>query len=110
MHSVLNVSLFALAMAATMISQSAVFEAPAPRSDLRPVAGAENLIDLSQQEGAIIWSSLAGEVAFHSVTGWPSTWGDAELGGGMIMQRPADGMAGVITFPVKPRLVEFALH
>lgn len=107
MHSVFSVPLLALSVVAIMMTQSALFEAPSPGSDLQPVAGAEGLIDLSQGVEAISWSARSGHVAYYTVVGWPSQAEDADLGGGKLIERPSDAEAGVIHFGEKPRSVEF---
>lgn len=101
----------AMAMVLTAsISVTAGFHAPAPGEDLVPLAGAEELVDLSQDEGWIRWSAMTGGVSAHTVRGWPSQVGDVELGGGMVIERPLDGRTGEIQFGEKPMSIEFVVR
>jgi hypothetical protein len=43
----------------------------------------------------------------YRVEGWPTTFGENDLGGGVVMERPVDGTAGVIEFGDKPMTLSF---
>lgn len=99
----------ALTIAATF-SATATFESSAPGLGLEPVGGAERLISLIQGQQHLAWSALAGSVTSLRVAGWPSSSGDVELGGGVMIERPSDGEAGIIAFGEKPMSLEFQLN
>lgn len=115
MHGVMAslLSLPAVAMALLMaaaVSGTAVFHAPTPGDDLAPVGSAAEMVGLLQGERSILWTAAVGSVSSYTVWGWPSEQGDAELGGGMVVRRPEDGMAGVISFTEKPMTLEFIVE
>jgi hypothetical protein len=88
---------------------SATFQAASPGADLEPVGDAAGVIDLIQGQQHLLWSSLTGTVTSHTTVGWPSSDGDVELGGGLTIERTADGSAGVIEVADKPMTVSFEL-
>ena len=106
-YRLIGVGLAGLLIMAAALSTIALFRATAPGSDLRPVGGAETVIDLIQGQETLLWSSIKGTVSSYTVLGWPSSVGEHDLGGAMVVERPADGSAGVIDFGEKPMSVEF---
>ncbi|MEA1903092.1 MAG: hypothetical protein U9N56_06165 [Actinomycetota bacterium] len=101
--------LAALLITAASFSASAVFSAPAPGSNLEPVGGAELLIDLIQGQEHLLWSSLSGNVTSYEVLGWPTSDGEHDLGGALVIERPENGLVGVIDFGEKPMSAEFSI-
>jgi len=114
MQRVFSLRPVALGLAAALItaaafSASAVFEAGAPGSNLNPIDGAELVIDLIQGQEHLLWSSLSGNVASLEVVGWPTSDGTHELGGALMIERPEDGLVGVVDFGEKPMSAEFSV-
>ena len=110
----LTVRLVGLGLAAVLLMAAAVtttarFQAPAPGSSLKPVGGAEMVIDLIQGQRAILWNSLTGPVNAYTVAGWPTSDGEHDLGGALMIELPENGSAGVIDFGEKPTSVEFEI-
>jgi hypothetical protein len=102
-----TVLVIAAAITALALSAGVVFRAPEPGSDLRPAAGAAEVIELLQGNTSIVWTALSGPVTGYVVQGWPSSTGDSELGGAMMMERIEGGDAGVISFGEKPMTLSF---
>lgn len=88
---------------------TAQFLASSPGSDLEPVGGASSLVDLVQSNESVLWSSLSGTIDSYTVLGWPTSQGEIELGGAMVLERPADGSAGVIDIGEKPMSISFSV-
>ena len=114
MQTVTKTRLAGLATAAILtiaaaFSATATFESPAPGLGLEPVGGAETLISLIQGQEHILWSALTGTVTSYRIAGWPSSNDDVELGGAVMIHRPAEGAAGVIDFGEQPKSLEFEL-
>ncbi len=99
----------AMAVIAASLSTSALYTAPAPGSDLKPAAGAQQIVEVVQGGSTVMWTALTGEVTQYLVLGWPETRGDAELGGALVLIRPSDAKAGVFDFGDKPMSIEFSL-
>jgi hypothetical protein len=99
----------AVVAAALALSAGALFQAPRPGADLVPSGGSETLVHILQGNQNILWTSLSGKVTSYVVQGWPSTSGDNELGGALMMERPANGEAGVIDFGEKPMTLRFEI-
>jgi hypothetical protein len=99
----------ALLLMAASLGATAVFQAPSPGEDLRPVDGAGSMVQLLQGNRTVLWAALSGTVNMYRVEGWPTTDGEHDLGGAVVMERPADGTAGVIEFGEKPRSVSFEI-
>ncbi len=114
MQAVIKSRIAGLGMAAIVtiaaaFSATATFESSAPGLGLEPVGGAESLISLIQGQEHILWSALEGTVTSYQIVGWPSSSGDAELGGALMIDRPEDGSTGVIDFGERPKSLEFHL-
>ena len=108
--AVRTTSLFIAGLAiALALGTSALFQASHPGADLAPVGGSQNLVQILQGNQNILWTSLSGSVTSYVVQGWPSKMGDTELGGALMMERPANGEAGVIDFGEKPMTLEFQI-
>lgn len=105
---VISIMLFVVLLAVSATT-TASFVAEHPGSDLSPRGRAEDLIELLQGSETILWSSLAGSVSSYSVTGWPTGPAESELGGALVIERPEDGLAGVIDFGEKPMTLTFEL-
>ena len=86
---------------------TALFTASEPGSSLAPVGNADELVQILQGNRIILWTSLAGAVSSYTVQGWPSTDGDSELGGALMISKPDDALAGVINFGEKPMTLSF---
>ncbi|MFQ5522898.1 MAG: hypothetical protein ACE5F5_04900 [Acidimicrobiia bacterium] len=104
-----GLALAAMAVVAASLATSALYTAPAPGSDLQPVAGAEQVVEVLQGQSAVLWTALTGNVTSYLVLGWPETRGEVELGGALVLEQPTDGQAGVIDFGDKPMSIEFTL-
>ncbi|MDP9495321.1 MAG: hypothetical protein M3P87_08780 [Actinomycetota bacterium] len=98
-----------VAAVALALSVSVLFQAPRQGADLAPV-GSSELIQILQGNRNVLWTSLSGNVTSYVVQGWPSTSGDNELGGALIMERPTNGDAGVIDFGEKPMTLRFEIE
>ena len=108
--AVRTASLAVAALAAVLaLSASALFQAPRPGADLVPSGGSENLIQILQGNQNVLWTSLSGNVTSFVVEGWPSQSAGNELGGALVMERPANGEAGVIDFGEKPMTLRFEI-
>ncbi len=109
----LGVALAALALMAASITGTAFYEASykasSPGADLTPLNGADELVEILQTNQRVLWTALNGSVSSFVVKGWPIEIGDAELGGGLVMERPENGSVGVIDFGEKPMSVRFEL-
>ena len=77
--------------------------------DLRPVGESGSVVQILQGNRTILWTSLSGSVGMYRVEGWPTTVDGNDLGGAVVMERPADGAAGVIAFGEKPKAVSFEI-
>lgn len=114
MQRVMNItrSLAGLGLVVTMALTAggvvAVFAAGGPGENLSPTSGAELLVDLTQVNGSILWSSLAGPVKTVETRSWPSDDGTHELGGVLVIEQPDDGLAGTIDIGEDPMSVEFS--
>ena len=97
----------ALLLVAASLGGTALFRAESPGADLQPVNGAASTVQVLQGNKTVLWTALSGSVSLYRVEGWPTSIGDNELGGAVMMERPADGTAGVIEFGEKPRSVSF---
>jgi hypothetical protein len=102
--------LAALLLMAASIGGTAVFRAASPGDDLRPVDGAASMVQVLQGNRTVLWTALSGSVSMFRVEGWPTTIGEHDLGGAVMMERPADPTAGVIDFGEKPRSVSFEME
>lgn len=100
-------ALAAFAVVAATATGTAFFEAGEPGQDLGPVGGADALVDLLQSNGALLWTSLTGQVTQITVQGWPVVNGDVELGGALVMERPEDPTAGTINLGEPPMTALF---
>jgi hypothetical protein len=100
----------ALLLMAASIGGTALFRAALPGDDLRPVDGAGSAIQVLQGNRTVLWTALSGSVSMYRVEGWATTHGENHLGGGVVMERPADGTAGVIDFGEKPKSISFEIE
>jgi hypothetical protein len=105
----LRLGLVAISFAAVTLLSSAVFTADRPGADLEPVGNADELVHILQGESSILWTSLSGTVSFYTVRGWPSSDGESELGGALVIEKPDDGLAGVIKPAEKPMSLSFEI-
>ena len=91
------------------LSTTAVFTADQPEANLSPVGNSDELVRILQGNRTILWTSLAGSVSSYTIQGWPTSDGDSELGGALMMERPEDGLTGVIDFGEKPMSLSFEI-
>ena len=84
-----------------------MFQADRPGADLSPVGNAAEMVQILQGNRTVLWTSLSGAVTSYRVEGWASTVDGNELGGAVVIERPADGTAGVIELGEKPKSVSF---
>lgn len=103
----LPLAVAALLLAAASLGATAVFQAYGPGADLTPLHGADEMVQILQGNRAVLWTSLSGAVSSYRVEGWAETIDGNELGGALVIERPADGTAGVIEFGEKPKSVVF---
>lgn len=96
----------ALLIAATTTTV-ATFSASSPGADLNPMRGAEIVIDLIQGQETVLWSSLTGTVTSVHTVGWPSGDDTHELGGAVMLERPENGLIGVVDLGEKPMSMTF---
>ena len=68
---------------------------------------ATRLVDLTQVGNSILWTSVAGSVSTVKTLGWPASDGGNELGGALMIERPADGLVGTINIGEAPMSVSF---
>lgn len=92
----LAIALAAVLLAGAVSGATALFHASAPGEPLSPVDSAAEMVQLLQGEESILWTTLSGPVLSYRVEGWPTTINGNELGGGVVIERPADATAGVI--------------
>lgn len=98
-----------LLLTAASLGTTALFSAESPGSDLRPVDGAEEAVQILQGNRTVLWTALTGSVGMYRVEGWPVTVNGNDLGGALVIERPTDGSAGVIEFGEKPKSIVFDL-
>jgi len=98
-----------LLLSAASLGATAFFSADSPGADLSPVDGAEEVVQILQGNRTVLWTALTGSVGMYRVEGWPTTENGNELGGALVIERPADGSAGVIEFGEKPKSIVFDL-
>jgi hypothetical protein len=106
-----NLSVLAavLLLTAASLGTTALFSADGPGADLRPVDGADEVVQILQGNRTVLWTALTGSVGMYRVEGWPVTENGNELGGALVIERPSDGSAGVIEFGEKPKSIVFDL-
>lgn len=104
-----TLALLTLLLAAASFGGTALFQAPERGAGLAPIDGASEMVEILQGSESILWTSLSGPVTIVRVEGWATTSGENELGGALVIERPADGRAGVIEFGEKPRSLSFEL-
>jgi hypothetical protein len=102
-----GLGLVALLITAAAYGGAAVFTAPSPGSNLTPEGGAELIVDLIQGQETVLWSTISGTVTGYQVLGWPSSEGQHDLGGALVIERPDSGLVGVIDFGEKPMSIVF---
>jgi hypothetical protein len=103
----LTLAAAALLLAAASFAGTAMFQADRPGADLSPVGNAAEMVQILQGNRTVLWTSLSGAVTSYRVEGWASTVDGNELGGAVVIERPADGTAGVIELGEKPKSVSF---
>jgi hypothetical protein len=99
-----------LLLMAASVGGTFLFRADSPGDDLRPIDGAESAVQVLQGNRTVLWTALSGSVSMYRVEGWPTTVGENDLGGALMLERPADGTAGVIEFGEKPMSVSFEIE
>jgi hypothetical protein len=101
-----RVFIAAATAAALALSGSALFQAPAPGRSLAPIGGAAELVSLVQGNASILWTSSVGPVISYEIAGWPTSDGDVELGGALMIERVSSDV-GVIEFGERPMSLRF---
>lgn len=99
----------ALALTGAAVTANATFVAPAPGAELEPVPGAESLVSMVQDGRSIVWTALSGSVTWYRLEGWPARTGGSELGGAVVIERPADGHTGIVELVADPKSISFEL-
>lgn len=99
----------ALAAITTLALGTAAFHATRPGADLVPSGTAGRMVHIVQGNESILWTSLGQEVSSYVVRGWPSQSDGNDLGGGLVIEKPADSRSGVIDFGEKPMSLTFDL-
>lgn len=110
MQSVLGISprLLLAALMAGALATTVGFGARAPGQPLAPLDGAAQVIRLVQGEQSILWTTLSGTVETYRVQGWPTSAGDVQLGGAVMLEK-VSADAGIISFGERPMSLEFEL-
>lgn len=110
MQSVLELPtrLLLAVLLAGALATSVSFTAQAPGQPLVPVGAAADVIRLVQGEQSILWTTLSGSVESYRVQGWPSSDGDVELGGAVMLEK-VSGDAGIISLGERPMSLEFEM-
>lgn len=103
----LTLAAAALLLAAASFTGTALFQADRPGADLAPVGNAAEVVQILQGNGTVLWTTMSGVVTFYRVQGWASTVDGNDLGGGVVIERPEDGRAGVIDLGEKPKTLGF---
>ena len=103
-----GLGLAAVLTVAAALGTTATFQASAPGADLKPVGGAEELIDLIQGQETVLWSTLAGTVIRYTAVGWPVSDGVHDLGGTLVISE-VNANIGVIDLGEKTMTVTFDL-
>lgn len=86
----------------------AVFTAGGPGENMGPTDGADLLVSLVQSTDAVLWTSLAGNVSIVGTRGWPSSDGTHDLGGALMIEKPANPTAGTVDIGEKPMSMSFS--
>ena len=103
----LGVVLAAAVLIAAAGTSFANFQATSPGTDLKPLNGAEAVIDLIQGQETILWSALSGTITNVKTVGWPSSDGTHELEGALMLEVPANQLVGIVDFWEKPMSMTF---
>ena len=106
----LSVVVAVLLLTAASLGTTALFTADRPGAELRPVDGAEEVLEILQGNRTILWTTLSGSVGLYRVEGWPVSANGNDLGGALVIERPVDGSAGVIDFGEKPKSILFDIE
>ena len=106
----LGVVLAAVVLIAAAGASFASFQATSPGSDLRPLSGAETVIDLIQGHETVLWNALSGTVVNIRTVGWPSSDGTHELGGALMLEVPEQSSVGIVDLGEKPMSMTFEIN
>lgn len=87
----------------------AVFSAGGPGENLIDAGSAGSLIEITQVNNSVLWTSLAGNVSLVRTVGWQSSDGAHDLGGALTLETPSNPTAGTINIGEKPMSVSFSL-
>ncbi len=114
MRRVITHRLVGLGVAAIMTLTAAggavaVFTAGGPGESMSPIGGADLLVRLTQSNDSILWVSLAGNVSEVETLGWPVSDGTHDLGGGLVIERPENPVAGTTGRGETPMSMSFKL-
>jgi hypothetical protein len=112
MQGVITQRLAGLGLAAIMTLTAAggavaVFAAGGPGENLISKGDSALLVDLTQVSNSILWSSMAGNISLVETTGWATSDGTHDLGGALVIERPANPLAGTVNIGEKSSSVRF---
>lgn len=99
----------AVVMMLTLGGGVALFTAGGPGDDLAPNGGAEQFVNLIQSNESVLWTTVGAGISMIRTVGWSSSDGVHELGGALVLERPANPDAGAINIGEKPASVEFTI-
>jgi len=102
--------LVAAALTAATLATTAGFKAAGPDAFLSPVGNADQIVEILQGNRNILWSALEGSVISYRVEGWPVSIDGNDLGGALVIERPADRGAGIIEFGERPASLSFEIE
>lgn len=108
-HRLAGLGLATLLVLTAAGGAAAVWVAGGPGENLYPERGANLIVEVTQVNNTLLWSSLAGNVSLIETTGWPSSDGRHDLGGALVIEKPANPLAGTINIGERPQSVEFSL-
>jgi hypothetical protein len=74
---------------------------------MRPADGADLLVSLVQSNESVLWTSLAGNVSTLQTLSWPTSDGTHDLGGALVIEKPANPTAGTLNIGEKPMSMTF---
>ncbi len=107
LRRVLLATMIAASLAATSTT-AVTFAAPEPGARLAPVGDAADMVSLTQGETSLLFASNSSVIETITVTGWPSSDGEHDLGGAILVETVYRNV-GAVTFGEPPRTVEFRI-
>ena len=98
-----------LAVLATASAGTAVWSAPAPGEDLRPVGDAAETVLVTQNADRILWVATEDKVAHVMTLGWEVIEGDTELAGSLMIET-VYRTTGSLSIGEPPKSVSFTME